>query len=134
MQKNIIKKTCNKCGYYGDFEELITEVGEYFINCNRCGFFEQKMIKSTISNIENVKKTFPIHYEDDIYLTVNKGGFGTWKIKQDSMVNEGSFINEEHISDFLSNIDKILSMDKVIEISYDIKINNEWIHETKKPS
>ncbi|MFA5585516.1 MAG: hypothetical protein WDA02_03105 [Saccharofermentanales bacterium] len=50
------------------------------------------------------------------------------------MVNEGSFINEEHISDFLSNIDKILSMDKVIEISYDIKINNEWIHETKKPS
>lgn len=135
MYKNIIKKTCEECGYYGDFEEILTEQDEYFINCNRCGYFKQKMIKNVINDINKIKETFPNHTEDEKFITVIKGGFGTWKIIQNNVKNEGSFVDQNHINDFISNIEKIINIEGVTEVSYNIKVNNNWEYkEIKKPS
>jgi len=126
MQKTTSIKECHICGYIGDFEEITTEQGEYFTNCNRCGFFEQKMIKNVISDIDKVKNNFPIHTEEENFITVKKGGYGTWKVIQTSVTNEGSFVNNDHINEFLKNIDEMLIIQDVKEISYHIKTENGW--------
>lgn len=133
MGINKVFWTCPKCDYSSVTEEIITEQGERFINCVRCGSFTQMMLKTALKNIDEVKKLYPNYIETETYITIQSGGWGTWKIIQQENTHEGSFVSEEHIHQFLNQMDEMMDVSDVIEIQYSIKDqNNKWIEITRK--
>lgn len=126
MEKIRVEKICPSCGNLVIMDEISSEQGEFFTNCDKCGYFKQKMVKSCLKDIDKVKQTYPKNIEDDEYLTVESGGFGTWQVVQKTITHSGSFVDNDHINDFLKQIKDMFDVEDVIEITYNVVLDGEW--------
>lgn len=130
-----VKWICPSCNFPNNSDEITSKINEEFINCDRCGFFKQKMLKSAIQDINKIKEKYPNYEEVDDFISIKSGGYGVWKIVQETTTHEGSFIDKKHISHFIETFDELFSVKDVVEIYYTIKDNDgNWMvnYKTKK--